>query len=77
MRGRNEAASEDTPWPSTATVSSDGGQKWTKLGPAAPFKPNGMTYSDKGKCFYAWRLADNLKRPPQSIVRLLPGLRCG
>jgi photosystem II stability/assembly factor-like uncharacterized protein len=51
-------------------VSTDGGLKWTKLGPPAPFKPNGITYSDKGKCFFAWALADNLKRPPQSIVRL-------
>ena len=51
-------------------VSSDGGANWTKLGPPAPFKPNGITYSEKGKCFYAWQLADNLKKPAQSIVRL-------
>lgn len=51
-------------------VSSDGGATWTKLGPPAPVKPNGITYSDKGKCFYAWRLSDNMKREKQSIVRL-------
>jgi hypothetical protein len=51
-------------------VSADGGAKWTKLGPPAPFKPNGIIYSDKGKCFYAWRLSDNMKMEKQSIVRL-------
>jgi photosystem II stability/assembly factor-like uncharacterized protein len=51
-------------------VSSDGGVTWTKLGPPAPVKPNGITYSDKGKCFYAWRLSDNMKMEKQSIVRL-------
>jgi photosystem II stability/assembly factor-like uncharacterized protein len=50
-------------------VSSDGGATWTKLGPPIPLKPNGITYSDKGKSFYAWQMADNLKRPAQSIVR--------
>ena len=52
-------------------VSSDGGEHWTKVGPPAPFRPNGIAYSDKGKAFYAWRLADNMKKPPQSIVRLV------
>ena len=51
-------------------VSADGGETWTKLGPPAPMKPYGITYSEKGKCFYAWQLADNLKKPAQSIVRL-------
>lgn len=51
-------------------LSADGGASWTKFGPPAPFKPNGITYSDKGKCFYAWRLSDNLKMEKQSIVRL-------
>jgi len=51
-------------------VSTDGGSKWTKLGPPAPFKPNGITYSDQGKCFYAWRLSDNMKMEKQSIARL-------
>lgn len=51
-------------------VSADGGVNWTKLGPPMPLKPNGITYSDKGKCFYAWQLADNLKKPAHSIVRL-------
>ena len=51
-------------------ASSDDGVTWTKLGPPAPFRPNGLTYSEKGKCFYAWQLADNLKKPAQSIVRL-------
>ena len=57
-------------------VSADGGTNWTKLGPPAPLKPNGITYSQRGKCFYAWRLSDNMKRERQSIVRLdvdLPG----
>jgi photosystem II stability/assembly factor-like uncharacterized protein len=51
-------------------VSADGGLTWAKLGPPAPVKPNGITYSEKGRCFYAWRLSDNLKRELQSIVRL-------
>ena len=51
-------------------VSDDGGATWTKLGPPAPFKPNGITYSDKGKCFYAWRLSDNMKADKQSVQRL-------
>jgi photosystem II stability/assembly factor-like uncharacterized protein len=51
-------------------VSTDGGATWVKLGPPAPFKPNGITYSDQGKCFYAWRLSDNMKMEKQSIVRL-------
>jgi photosystem II stability/assembly factor-like uncharacterized protein len=52
-------------------VSSDGGTTWTKFGPPAPFKPNGITYSEKGKSFYAWRLSDNMKKPATSIVRLV------
>ena len=51
-------------------ISADGGATWTKAGPPMPLRPNGITYSEKGKCFYAWQLADNLKRPPHSIVRL-------
>jgi photosystem II stability/assembly factor-like uncharacterized protein len=51
-------------------ISADGGATWTKFGPPAPFKPNGITYSDKGNCFYAWRLSDNMKMEKQSIVRL-------
>jgi len=49
-------------------VSSDSGTKWAKLGPPLPFKPNGIVYSSKGKCFYAWRLTD--KKDPLAIVRL-------
>lgn len=51
-------------------VSADGGATWTKTGPPMPLRPNGITYSDQGKSIYAWQLADNLKRPQQSIVRL-------
>lgn len=51
-------------------ISSDGGATWTNFGPPIPFKPNGITYSEKGKCFYAWKLSDNLKMDKQSIVRL-------
>ena len=51
-------------------VSSDGGATWTKLGPPVPFKPNGMTFSEKGKAFYAWKLSDNTKFDKQSIVKL-------
>jgi photosystem II stability/assembly factor-like uncharacterized protein len=51
-------------------VSADGGATWAKRGPPAPFKPHGITYSDRGKCFYAWRLSDNMKMEKQSIVRL-------
>lgn len=50
-------------------VSGDAGATWTKLGPKLPFKPNGITYSDKGQCFYAWRLSDNMKKEPVSIVK--------
>ncbi|HLX65168.1 MAG TPA: hypothetical protein VKX17_28125 [Planctomycetota bacterium] len=32
--------------------------------------PNGITYSDKGQCFYAWKMSDNLKRAVPSIVRM-------
>jgi photosystem II stability/assembly factor-like uncharacterized protein len=55
---------------SQVMVSSDGGATWAKQGPPAPFKPNGITYSEKGKCFYAWKLSDNKKMDKQSIVRL-------
>ncbi|HKD35372.1 MAG TPA: hypothetical protein VKB78_01185 [Pirellulales bacterium] len=52
-------------------ISTDGGQTWTKFGPKLPLKqPNGLIYSDKGQAFYAWQMADNMKRPPASIVRL-------
>jgi hypothetical protein len=51
-------------------VSNDAGATWTKAGPPVPFKPNGITYSDKGKCFFAWRLSDNMNREAMSIVRL-------
>jgi photosystem II stability/assembly factor-like uncharacterized protein len=51
-------------------VSADGGTNWTKVGPAAPFKPNGITFSEKGKCFYAWKLSDNKKMDRASVVRL-------
>ena len=53
-------------------VSSDGGTTWAKLGPKLPFKPNGIIYNDKGDCFYAWRLSDNMKRAEPSIVRWSP-----
>ncbi len=54
----------------TITVSTDGGETWTKFGPKLPLKPNGLIYSDKGAAFYAWQMADNMKRPTASIVRL-------
>jgi photosystem II stability/assembly factor-like uncharacterized protein len=50
-------------------VSSDGGENWEAVGPKIPFNPNGIIYSDKGQSFYAWKLSDNMKRPPASIVR--------
>jgi photosystem II stability/assembly factor-like uncharacterized protein len=50
-------------------ISSDGGESWQKVGPKIPFRPNGIIFSDKGQAFYAWRLSDNLKRPPISIAR--------
>ena len=55
---------------SSVFVSSDGGENWKPLGPPLPFKPNGITYSEKGAAFYAWRLSDNMKMERQSIVRL-------
>ena len=55
---------------SQVMISSDGGANWTKVGPPAPFRPNGITYSEKGKAFYAWRLAEDRKKPAESIVRL-------
>jgi photosystem II stability/assembly factor-like uncharacterized protein len=51
-------------------VSADGGATWATLGPPAPLKPNGIIYSDRGKCFYAWRLSENMKVEKQSIIRL-------
>lgn len=51
-------------------ISSDGGANWTALGAPLPFKPNGITYSDKTKTFYAWRLSDNMKRATPSIVKM-------
>jgi photosystem II stability/assembly factor-like uncharacterized protein len=54
----------------TIDVSSDGGSTWAKFGPKLPLKPNGLIYSDKGHAFYAWQMADNMKRPPASIMRL-------
>lgn len=51
-------------------VSSDAGATWTKLGPPVPFKPSGLTYCDKTKSFFAWRLSDNMKRATPSIARL-------
>lgn len=56
---------------SQVMVSSDAGVTWAKLGPPVPMKqPNGITYSEKGKAFYAWKLSDNMKRAVPSIVRL-------
>jgi len=49
-------------------VSADGGATWTKLGPPVPFKANGIVFSAKGKCFYAWRSSD--KKDDQAVVRL-------
>lgn len=55
---------------SQVMVSSDAGATWTKIGPPIPMKqPNGITYSDKAKAFYAWKLSDNMKRAVPSIVR--------
>ena len=53
---------------SRLVVSSDNGTTWSNFGPPAPFKPNGVVYSPKDKCFYAWRLTDKIDT--QSIVRL-------
>jgi photosystem II stability/assembly factor-like uncharacterized protein len=50
-------------------VSSDGGANWTPLGPPAPFKPSGITYCEKTKSFYAWRLSENMNRATPSIAR--------
>ena len=50
-------------------VSADGGQNWSPLGPKLPFQPSGIVYSAEGQAFYAWHMADNLKRPAESIVR--------
>jgi photosystem II stability/assembly factor-like uncharacterized protein len=49
-------------------VSADGGATWTKFGPPLPFKANGIVYSARGKCLYAWRLTD--KKDAQAVVRL-------
>ncbi len=51
-------------------VSADAGVTWTKAGPPIAFKPDGLIYSDKGRCFYAWVLSDNMNKKPDSIVRL-------
>jgi photosystem II stability/assembly factor-like uncharacterized protein len=55
---------------SQVMISADGGATWTKVGPPIPFKPNGITYSDKGKAFYAWKLSDDKKMDRASVVRL-------
>jgi hypothetical protein len=52
-------------------ISSDGGATWVAFGPPAPFNPNGITYSDKDRCFFAWQLSDNMTRQPLSIARLM------
>lgn len=52
-------------------VSDFAATKWTKVGPPIPFKPNGITYSEKGKAFYAWRLSEGGKAEKQSIVKLV------
>jgi len=49
-------------------LSSDRGTTWTKFGPPVPFKPSGIIFSARGKCFYAWHLSD--KRDPKAVVRL-------
>ena len=49
-------------------LSSDGGATWTKFGPPAPFKPNGIIFSARGKSFFAWRMTD--KKDPQAVARL-------
>ena len=51
-------------------MSTDGGATWTNFGPPTLFKPNGITYSEKGKCFYGWHLSDNTKLDPPSNFRL-------
>jgi photosystem II stability/assembly factor-like uncharacterized protein len=51
-------------------TSDDGGVTWTPFGPPAPFTPNGIAYSEKGRCFYIWQLSDNMNRQPDSIARL-------
>ncbi len=53
---------------SQVVVSSDGGATWTNVGEPAPFKPNGIIYSSKGKCFYAWS-SDN-KMVNKGVARL-------
>jgi len=51
-------------------VSADSGVTWTAFGPPIPFNPNGITYSAKDDCFFAWQLSDNMTKQMESIVRL-------
>ena len=51
-------------------VSTDRGATWSPVGPPAPFNPNGIVYSRKGKAFFVWQLSDNMNRKDQSIMRL-------
>jgi photosystem II stability/assembly factor-like uncharacterized protein len=48
-------------------VSADGGETWEKLGGAMPFKANGIAFSEKGNCLYAWKSSE--KQLAEAIVR--------
>jgi photosystem II stability/assembly factor-like uncharacterized protein len=58
----------------TLIVSSDEGDSWTSIGPAMPYEPSGVAYSEADQAFYIWR-SDcewNEANPvrPGSILRL-------
>ena len=49
-------------------TSADGGKEWRPCGPAMPFAPATIAFSEKRNCFYTSRMSD--KKSDQAIIRL-------
>lgn len=52
-------------------VSADGGDTWDKWGDPLPFKANGIAFSEKADCLYAWKSSE--KQSAEAIVRRRAG----